>query len=312
MNNQRQQAMSGRQRSYAAGLALAGLLFSMAAGLGGADALCLTQGCTLYKDVAFFGISLWWFGAAGFALIGGLCLVNKAGWAYMLAFAAVALDCVFLAWMALSIPCLNCLIAALLFFALFVCLALGLGAARLPALTVAILWLTLFSPNVFATGQEIAGPWRIGGQENAPVRVFFSPSCPSCRTALKGLLMGGEQHLAFYPVAEDEDDVKRLAQLRENLQQGASFVRAFAGSRDPRNAPELDLWQELSLRSGLFRNRMALARMGADRIPVITMFGVPQGFGSSGLGLGTGGLNFSGKDGFSGCTNLGDGTEDCD
>jgi len=302
----------GRQRLIASAVALAGVLFTAAAGLGGADALCLTQGCSLYQDVQLLGFSLWWWGAGAFAMLLGLCLAGWLQWAFWLSLAAVAIDCVFLFWMAVSMPCINCLVGALLFFALFVTLAASRRTARLPALAVGVLWLTLFTPNIFAAGQEIAGPWNIAGADDAPVRVYFSPSCPSCREALKGLLMGGEDSLAFYPVAENEEDVKRLANLRREIAAGASFVRAFAASRDPEVGPEPGFMELLSLRAGLFRNRMALSRMGADRIPVIVMHGIPRGFGERGLAAMDSRSGLGDKDGFSGCTQLGNGATDCD
>lgn len=312
MPSMNQQTPHGKSRVIASALALAGILFTIAAGLGGAKPLCLTQGCSLYQDVSLLGFSLWWWGAGAFSLLLLLSLAGKLGWAFWLAFVAVALDCVFLFWMAVSMPCLNCLIAALLFFALFVTLALGSSSARLPSLVLAVLWLTLFTPNVFAAGQELAGPWRITGEAQAPVQVYFSPSCPSCREALKGLLMGGAQNLGFYPVAETEDDVKRLLQLRRELQKGASFPSAFARSRDPNKVPEPGFLENLSLRAGLFRNKMALSRMGAQRIPVIVMHGIPKGFGQSGLSATGGRLNYSDRNDFEGCTQLGDGVTDCD
>lgn len=300
------------QRLFPGAVALAGILFTVAAGLGGADGLCLTEGCSLYQDVRFLGLSLWWWGAGGFALLALLSVTGKLKLAYYLAYVAIAVDCVFLLWMAVSMPCLNCLVAGLLFFSVFVSLSVLVRPHRTAALVVAVLWLTLFSPNIFAAGQELAGPWRIHGSRDAPVRVFFSPSCPSCRVALKGLLMGGEGNVGFYPVAEDEADVNRLASLRQELSQGGSFVRAFSASRDPATAPELGWLKSLSLRAGIFRNKMALSRMGADKIPVIVMYGVPKGFGASGLSGGGGTLDFSDKDGFSGCTQLGEGAQDCD
>lgn len=306
------QQYSMRQRVFPGTVALAGILFSVAAGLGGADGLCLTEGCSLYQDVQLLGLSLWWWGAGGFAVLSLVCLSGQLKFAYFLAYAAIAVDCVFLLWMAVSMPCLNCLVAALLFFAVFVSLGVIVRPNRGAALLVAVLWLTLFSPNIFAAGQELAGPWRIYGSKDAPVRVYFSPSCPSCRVALKGLLMGGEDHLGFYPVAESDDDVQRLASLRQELSKGASFVRAFAASRDPMTAPDLGWLESLSLHAGIFRNKMALSRLGADKIPVIVMYGVPKGFGSRGLSGSGGALDFSGKDGFSGCTQLGDGKQDCD
>lgn len=308
----KKETFSSKEKLFAATVALAGTLFAVAAGLGGANKLCLTQGCSLYKDVTFLGVSLWWWGAAGFVVMGALSLLGKLRWAYVLACAGLAIDCVFLAWMAASVPCINCLVIGLIFFSLFLTLAVTVAARHVAPLALGVAWLMLFTPNIFAAGQELAGPWSIRGDGDAPVRVFFSPSCPSCREALKGLLMNGEGNLGFYPVAEDEADVLRLATLQRELQNGAPFAKAFAASRDPKAAPDLGSSEMLALRLGLLRNKVALARMGAPKIPVILMLGVPQGFGERGMGAQGRGLNFGSGEDFSGCAQLGDGTQDCD
>lgn len=298
-------------RLYPAGLALAGLLFCIAAGLGQAESLCLTQGCSLYTDVNVFGVSLWWYGAGVFIVIGALCLVGALRLAWLGALVVVAVDCFFLGWMALSLPCVNCLIVAAFFLSLLLTLSWIINARWLPVLIVGGLWLGLFSPNLFAAGQELAGPWAIRGSYNSPVRVFFSPSCPACGEALRGLLANGERNLAFFPVAENEEDVLRIRTLEHELATGAPFARTFAASRDPLAAPDAGAWERFSLRVRLMRNKIALARMGAPRIPVILTFGVPKGFGSSAGKSDSGGL-FSSQEEFSGCTQLGDGLVDCD
>lgn len=280
MNNAAQPPWPLAGRLYAAGIALAGVLFCLAAGLGGAEALCLTQGCSLYQDVQVLGLSLWWWGAGAFAGLLALCLAAPLLWAWRAAAAFVVADCVFLAWMALSVPCVNCLVAACLFFALLAALTLMRGSWHPAVLLPGVLWLMLFTPNAVAVAQELVGPWPIRGQLQDPVRVFFSPSCPACNDALDGLLASGERNLAFFPVAENDEDQLRLQVLQTELDKGQSFANAYAKIRRGTPAPE-GVTVPLTLRLNLLRNKVALSRMGFSRIPVLVMQGVPQGFGRS-------------------------------
>ena len=291
---------------------MGGAIFCAAAGLGGADSLCVTQGCALYHSVQLFGFSLWWWGAAAFAFIGILCISGLLRYAFYVSFAALAVDCFLLAWMAASLPCINCLAAALLFLSLFLCLhKIVQGPQRLVSPLLCI-WLMLFSPNVFTISQELLGPWAIRGSNTDPVRVFFSPSCAACRTTLQEVLRNGERNLAFYPIAENDDDVLRLHSLQALLDSGEPFSKAFAASRDPLTAPDMTLTEEISLRLQLMRNKLALARMGAPKIPVIVMIGMPPGFGKSQSSSGQRALDFSSGEEFSGCTQLPGGKVDCD
>jgi hypothetical protein len=257
-----------------AAMAAAGALFCAVAGLGGAESLCLTEGCSLYKDVVLAGISLWWYGAACFALVTGLAVAGLGAWAFALSLAGLLGDCFFLLWMAVSSPCANCLIAGAFFFLTLLAL---LPVARAPlikkcALTVAGLWLFLFSPNLFEVGRELLAPWPMHGAADAPIKFFYSPSCPACREAHADMLPRGK-NVAFFPVAEDKKDLGTLARLEAALAQGkeyeAAYQEALAASGDAPSA-------SLGLQARLWRNQLALARMSARTLPVTFVQGYPK------------------------------------
>ncbi len=263
-------------RALPAGIALGGAIFCIAAALGGADKFCLTQGCTLYQDVNLLGISLWWWGSGAFGFLTLLTVVGAFRASFWAAFAALAVDCVFVAWMAVSVPCINCLIAGLLFLGVFLALAVCTNMLRKPAIVLACIWLFLFSPNLFAVGHELAGPWAIRGSNAAPLHLFLSPSCPACREAVTRLTANGESNLAFFPVAENEQDFVTILRLERELAMGGPFAKAFAASLEKTEQVTAGTLERISLRLRLFRNELALGRMGAKRIPVIVSHGLAR------------------------------------
>ncbi len=98
-------------------LALLGAAFCAWSALGNEVNLCVTAGCSLYQDTALAGISLWWLGAGAFAVLSFLALLGLAHWGRILAALTLAGDVALLLVMALTAPCVSCLIVAI-FFAL--------------------------------------------------------------------------------------------------------------------------------------------------------------------------------------------------
>ena len=109
--------------------ALAGLVFSVWNAWGGADGLCFSAGCTLYRTFAVSGVSLWWGGAAAFLLLAILALAGRASLGRFVAGAGVALDCALLCVMAVTLPCFACMVAG---FLLALCYAAFRHAACAP------------------------------------------------------------------------------------------------------------------------------------------------------------------------------------
>ena len=95
-------------------LALAGMAFAFWNAWGAPEDLCFSAGCKLYGTFAVNGVSLWWGGAAAFALLAGLALAGRAALGRLVAGLGLALDCVLLGVMIMTLPCLACMAAALL------------------------------------------------------------------------------------------------------------------------------------------------------------------------------------------------------
>jgi len=266
-----------RSKNRTAGVAM--IIFPALLGLAlcllnasGAKLFCLTAGCSLYAGYALFGLSFYVYGAIGFGVIALLAasvgkIPRAAPLLGKIILAGLALDLLFLGWQLLYWPCSSCLVVALF---------LGWTAAGFwrsyPPLCrhlfkgVLLVWLVLFIPSVMAAGKEVLlTPWALYGPADASVRVFFSPTCPACTIEVNKLLQSPEVgRIAFYPIAKNDRDLRLLAALmQEGVEQPANLGRLFGS--DLKEATALPL----SLRWRLAKNKMALARHGAQTIPLI-------------------------------------------
>jgi hypothetical protein len=246
----------------------------------GAGLFCLTSGCALYAGYSLFGLSFYVYGAIAFGVI--VLLAASAGkipraapWLGGIILAGLALDLLFLVWQLLYWPCSSCLVVALL---------LGWTAVGFwrtyPRLCrhlykgVLLVWLALWIPSAVAAGKEVLlTPWAIYGPADASVRVFFSPTCPACVTEVNKLLQSSEvARMAFYPIAKNDRDLRLIATLlQEGVAQPADLGRLFAADLKEAQDPS----QQLRWR--LAKNKMALARYGAQTIPLILSSTVIEG-----------------------------------
>lgn len=238
----------------------------------GAKIFCLTTGCEIYAGYSFFGLSFYTIGSAAFALILLLTLLARQHpraltLLYGTILGGITLDLLFLIWQILYWPCSSCLLVALLLGWLA-----GALLWRHPRLQCALskgllaVWLVLLITVSIAIAKEtLLAPWALYGPPDAEIRVFFSPSCPACATEVSKLLHSPEiGRTAFYPIAKNEGDRRRIAAL---LKQGITSARdleeLFASGRDAAGEPSA------TLRWRLARNKMTLARYGVTTIPLI-------------------------------------------
>jgi hypothetical protein len=258
-------------------VALLGAGLCVASAMGRTEAACFTDGCALFQDYTFFGVSLWWWGVVGFLAIALPALFGATRLAFSVACLALIVDVGLLAWMALSAPCATCLLAALFFLGAFMALLPPKGPGRKAAKVLALVWALTFSPNLFAAVQEPLSPWPLYGNADAPVRVFFSPNCPACRDTVADTLRYGK-NAALFPVAESDKDMEDIQKLTAALATGQTFANAFAALAAPGGLPaaELGMLDNLRLRLHLSRNRVALLRAGADRVPFSMVSGRPE------------------------------------
>lgn len=243
---------------------------------------CVTAGCSLYQDFTLGGISLWWAGCGTFALLALLALLGAASLGRAVAGLALLGDAALLLLMALTAPCVSCLVVAV-FFALgymsFRHAEARAGRGREPRARRSLLlwvWAALFIVNVGAVARSQAALWPIteNGDE-ASVRMFFSPSCPSCREGIA--LLSGHVDVAFYPLAENDNDIYKVANMRRLLDTGMNLAEALAQSLEVARPSGLAAWSPdlLWLRFRMLRNKAHVFSSGAQTVPFFEYRGLP-------------------------------------
>ena len=237
----------------------------------GAELLCVSSGCGIYAGYTLGGLSIHILGAAGFGGILLLALLASRRplfrWLlFAVLLAGLLIDTLFLFWQILYWPCTSCLVVALL---LALCVLGALKAFppfRSRAVHLALLlWFAAFVPVAAAAGKEILlQPWPVLGPADAPVAVYFSPTCPACEKTVQEILalpdLAGQ--VAFYPIAKNEEDLRRLARVMETEGEVDLGILFSPADENPGELAPAQRWR-------LARNKMALARLGADTVPLV-------------------------------------------
>ena len=282
--------MLGNSRPFplaAAALCLAGLLFCLWVFLTGGEALCLTDGCTLFQDFRLAGISLWQAGAGLFAALLALSLLRATRWALLLVSLALAADVLLLLVMVFTAPCVNCLIVGSLIALSFLTFRNAVPPVRKERSALLLVWLVLLVIDFGAVLRDLADPWSPlpNRQQSASVQVYFSPSCRACQTLVSRA--GELQDARWYPVPEDSRDIWLIAAMTERLEQGMTLEDAVEEAQKavPSSA---EYSEDLSLRLGLLRPDMLLLQFrlwrnhahvlaaGSDRLPFVEFMGLPS------------------------------------
>lgn len=268
-------------------LALIGTAFCIWSALGNDVNFCVTTGCALYEDFSIGGVSLWWFGTGAFTLLCAAALLGQAGWGRLLAGLFLFGDVCLLLLMAFTAPCVSCLAAAALFALCYLVFrradapnARGGAPERRPHSLLLWVWLALFVVNIGQVARSQFDIWPIMDESgDAKVRMFFSPSCRYCVEGIN--VLSGNVETAFYPIAENEADIYRLAKMTECLDKGMNLAEALGQSQE---AVPGGFWQSLSpemmlLRFRLLRNKAHVFAAGSRGVPFFERKGLPPDVG---------------------------------
>lgn len=260
-------------------LAILGALYCLAALLGLGEALCVTNGCSLYQNFSLYGISLWHAGIAAFLVLAALSFTGRVTLALNLSRLTLAADCFLLLLMSLTSPCLACMGAAVflavVFYALYRAHAEQHGAKHPSRSRLLAVWLLCLVAALVVTVKELSapGPWH--GPEDAPMRIYFSPHCPACLQALEAAA-SSPLPVAYYPVAVDLDEVKVILAMEEDLAKGVPLLDSLRKVRaDPPRELRLSP-RSLSVLWQILRNRADVLALGKGSVPLILINGVPQ------------------------------------
>lgn len=267
-------------------LALLAIAFCIWSASGNDVNFCVTTGCTLYQDFTIAKISLWWFGAAAFTSLAACAMLGLATFGRWLAGFFLLGDCCLLLLMAVTAPCVNCLVAAMLFalcYAWFRRQSIMRqqrpgSPVHLPVSILLWCWLALWVVNLGQVVKSQLDVWPILDESGeATTRMFFSPSCKYCVEGIKAL--SGNVKTAFYPVVEYEADVAKIAKMIALLEDGQSLAEALQQSHD---AEFSSYWQSirpdiLLLRFRMLRNKAHLFAQGSQGVPFFEQKGLPAG-----------------------------------
>lgn len=258
-------------------LAALGVAFCAWAALAPSESLCVSTGCALYRDLTAWGVSLWWYGAGAFTLLALFCLFGKHEVARGFAWLMLAADTALLALMALTAPCAACLVVASLIAGAFMAIPAARRRGQQRSISMLLLaWSGLFLANGAALSAEQLGAWDLQGPERAPVTLYFSPSCPACRQVIAALATAPPDTVAYRPVAENADDIATIDRMRRSVERGMPVAEALLTATDRPAAHEMSLPEHIHLRWKLLRNRVRVLSIGADRLPVLQIAGMPR------------------------------------
>ena len=255
----------------------AGITLCLLSALNQAEALCITNGCSLFKQATVYGISLWWYGAAALAVTTILSFLGRRKAALFFSALFVLGDLALLLLMAFTAPCIPCLCVAVLFVLQFASIA-NAQTQSFPkgASVLILLWGLLFSPNLLNVANESLGIWSLSGPQQADMQLFFSPSCEICRKAVPIFAKNADARVAFFPVAESAKDEESIILMRRYIDEGNTMYAAFRRAQKHSGKVDASLPETLTTKFNLYRNKVRLMNMGVDRIPVLVTNGLPS------------------------------------
>jgi hypothetical protein len=263
------------QRTAAILVSLVGSAFCILAALGLTEALCVTEGCSVFRGSKLLGIDLYWLGATYFLTLTALLSFQRPrgqlSWSLKAALlAGLVIDSALLGVQAVTAPCVNCLVVASL---LGVTAVLLLRRQSLLA-KVAAIWAVLFVAALTGVFRDQLSPVPAYGSADAAITVFFSPSCPACRLVVQDLAQhpGLQDDLALYAVAKDDGDLIGIHRFHDEMFRSGDLSKALEACFSPADeAGSQPSWsQALAIRAASLRNKSFLARSGVSSVPFVS------------------------------------------
>ncbi len=255
-------------------LSVLGVAFCAWNALGNNVDICVSAGCELSDSMTLGGVSLWWYGAVGFCILVVASLSGRPWLGVAAAGLCVILDIFLLALMLTTVPCLSCLVVGLVFVLVYVAFRhAGKGLDPIPRSILVLVWLAFFIANVGVIVQTLPSSWAIYGAKDPKISVYFSPSCPACRTAVTAL--SSNKDVAFYPVMEKKEDFDSITSMLSNIQKGDNIVTALEkADKDKNNG--LGFFENIYVHFYLMRNQSKVLMSGSSVIPFIEYHGLPK------------------------------------
>lgn len=274
-------------------LAIIGILFSFWNLLSPQSVPCISAGCNLYQHSEVDGFTLWWFGLFGFGILAIVAIIRKAHIGRIIAAIGLAIDSILFAIMAMTLPCMSCLVVGCL-------LAFSYLSFRKASFSfsndvnsehiiitrswLVTIWSVLFFVNIVLLARELITPWALDvgdKSRSSTISIYFSPTCPACRKLILTLPESEIQKSTWYPITEESQDIASIAMLeRIVMNRQIPFAEAFSIALE---AQPFSFWDRLSfqniiLQLRLWINRAHVLVQGDGRIPLLEFRGIPSVF----------------------------------
>ncbi len=265
-------------------LAIIGVAYCLFVYLGVGESVCITAGCSLYKSFNIAGISMWIFGIIAFVCLALLMAAGAYAVSLCMARLFLVADCFLMLVMASTSPCLSCLGVALLFAIIYFALRHAKSSSDKGSSRLLLVWSLLFVSNLVLSAREMLPPEPIYGPREAPVHIYFSPSCTHCLEAMEAYNLPDGQ-VAYFATDHTEEDLAVLAALNQKLKSGyrmpGALKEVLANSS---NLPGFSWnWENIRLRWQLWRNKATVFERNGGLVPYITFTGMASGPSSGGV-----------------------------
>ena len=226
---------------------------------------CTDTGCRLYGKMTLLGIPIFGWGTLFFFLI-FLALIFKPVKVTILLELGVLIDTFLLSYQLYNVICTKCLIVA--FFLGLTSIVIFASSRRKRSLILLFAWWTFFSGAIFTSyTQNITRPYPIWGKPDAPLKVFFSPSCKTCQALMESLMENSRiNECELYPVPETYEDQERICFMLEKINEGYSFKDAFYASLEKAD----DLSKYPAVKAEKFRRNLRfLLKNNITTVPIV-------------------------------------------
>ncbi len=255
-------------------VSLLGVAFCAWNALGNNVDICISVGCELSENMTLGGISLWWYGTVAFCILVVVSLSGRPWLGVATSGFCVILDLLLLILMITTAPCISCLGVGLLFILVYIAFRhSGKGLDPIPRSALVLVWLVFFIANVGVVLHEFPSTWAIYGSKKPQISVYFSPSCPSCRTAVE--VLANNKDVAFYPIMEKEEDFDSIASMLGFITKGENIVSALEKSKKDKTN-NLGFFENIYVYFYLMRNQAKVLMSGSAVIPFIEYHGLPK------------------------------------
>jgi len=273
--------VSRKRKNIALTISLLGFVFCTVTALGLTDQLCTTGGCSLYRDMSIFGINMYWFGSLFFLVAAISVIFNKSAdhlnpYLSFWLLSGLTASAILLIVQSLTSPCALCLYVAFFVLLLAITLLVDVGRlkflSRMLALKKAFIALLIaWAMVIVTTANQNISPVPIIGDSQSAVKVFFSPSCPSCVEKLIEMTTNNSvlPHLALYPIIINKNDAAVIKKMQNEFFRSGSVSSAIDAMTETPILNVMSFYDKLNLRIMSFLNKSFLAKIGVQAVPYV-------------------------------------------